>query len=57
MSHGKNNQSASILKTLIIASFKVLAMLFALTTRIAGKILTSISDLLEKAYDGHGKHN
>jgi hypothetical protein len=53
MSHTKNSPVAGILKTLVVTFFKLLAIVIAFTCKIAGLILTKISELFEKLA-GHG---
>ena len=49
------NGVGPIVKALLVTVFKLLAIVFAFIFRIAGLILTKISELLEKTYS-HGNH-
>jgi hypothetical protein len=56
MSHSqKGSGIGQIIKALVVAFFKLFAIVLAFICKLAGLILTKISEILEKP-SGHGNH-
>jgi len=57
MGHGKGNTLGSIVKALVVAFCKLLAITIAFVCKILGLTFTKISEIFEKASGSHGNNH
>jgi len=55
MSHSKGTGIGTIVKSLLITFFKLLAIVIAFTCKIVGLLITKLGEIFEKL-SGHGNH-
>ncbi|MCW3120852.1 MAG: hypothetical protein JWQ38_344 [Flavipsychrobacter sp.] len=55
MSHSKNTGIGTIVKSLLITTFKLIAIVIAFTCKILGLVLTKTAELFEKL-SSNGSH-
>jgi len=56
MSHNNSNAMGQIFKSLLVTTFKLIAIALSFTCRVVALLLTHVSELLNKI-TGHGSHH